>query len=164
MFAVIACRRCREPWAVETRHAATACPRCSARNQLRKRVHLWEGDDAREAQAAAVHLRTEMAKGVAPGTALVTFQTAKKEEVPRHDSPVDAAAAKARALVNKSERADAVALWLTRLLGQAHHDTYLETLQKAGIDAVRAEKEIVRMLATDIIYEPLAGRYQTLEV
>ncbi len=80
----------------------------------------------------------------------------------RHDSPADAAAAKARDVTNASERAETVALWLTRLMGSADEDTYLDTLQKAGLTRDRASKEIVRMLACDVIYEPKAGHYAAL--
>ena len=83
--------------------------------------------------------------------------------VPRYDTPVDAAAAKANAVVNKSQKAETVALWLTRLQETATHEDYLAALRKAGLDPDRAEKEITRMLAMDVIFEPTAGRYRCLE-
>lgn len=163
MFAIIACKGCQEPWAVELRNAGASCPRCQKRNEIRKRTRLWEGPNARDAQSAAVHLRTQMAKGIEPEIALKSFKMAQEDAVPRHDSPIDAAAAKARAVTNKSQRADAVALWLTRLVGDVDHMGYLDALERAGLERTRGEKEIVRMLAGDVIFEPQAGRYRCLD-
>jgi hypothetical protein len=81
----------------------------------------------------------------------------------RHDSPADAAAAKASAFAGKSQRAEAVALWLTRLNGPTPHLEFMQALEKAGLDAARAEAEVVRMLACDILFEPQAGRYALVE-
>lgn len=81
----------------------------------------------------------------------------------QHDSAVDAAAAKANAVVNKSQKAELVALWLTRLQGPSSHNDHLAAMRKAGLDAERADKEIVRMLAMDVVFEPKAGVYQCLE-
>lgn len=80
----------------------------------------------------------------------------------RHDSPEDAAAAKAHGIENRSRRAEEVAVWLTRLVGQPSHAQLVDALAKAGIDRVRAEREIVRMLAMDYITEPRAGSYRVL--
>lgn len=92
---------------------------------------------------------------------MVALQDARP--VPRHDSPVAAAAAKANAVVNKSQKAEAIALWLTRLLGDASHQDYHDAMRMAGLDVERAEKEITRMLAMDVIFEPRAGSYRSLE-
>ncbi len=102
---------------------------------------------------------------VAQGTTLEAAQFVLKPDkpVPRYDDPVDAAAAKARGTINKSERADIVLLWLSRLQETAEHDDAIRSLLRAGLDADRAEKEIIRMLACDVIYEPKAGSYRHLE-
>lgn len=93
--------------------------------------------------------------------AVVALQDARP--VPRHDSPRSAAAAKANAVVNKSQKADIIALWLTRLQGDGSHDDHVEAMREAGIDRERAEKEITRMLAMDVVFEPVPGRYRCLE-
>lgn len=115
----------------------------------------------REAQAAAGRLRAAMAQGV--GLAEAEEAIRPPEPLARHDSPVEAAAAQARQVRNLSGRADRVALWLTRLQGDVAHDAYVDALGMAGLDRARAEKEIVRMLATDVIYEPRAGAYRALD-
>ncbi len=105
--------------------------------------------------------RAAMAQGTTLAAAAITLRPAPR--VPRYDDPVDAAAAKARGTVNKSERAEQVMLWLTRLLGDAPHDDVIRSLRRAGLDGERAEKEVVRMLACDVIFEPRAGYYRHLE-
>ena len=155
-FAVVACSRCREPWAIDLRHKTVACPRCQTRVDVARRTRLWQGDDARSAAQAAASLRS--GDGAAQVHAL-----ADHRPVPRHDSPVDAAAAKANAVINKSQKAETIALWLTRLVGAASHDDHIAAMRQAGLASDRAEQEIVRMLATDVIYEPRAGHYQALE-
>lgn len=163
-LAVVACSRCHTAWAVELRNKTSSCPRCPAMVDLRKRRRLWEGDAPGDARQAAAALNTAMAQGRPLEEAAATVTAlADPEPVPRHDSPVDAAAAKARAVTNKSDRAEAVLEWLTRLQGASSDEDTLEALQKAGIPPERAEKEVVRMLAGDIIFEPRAGWYQSLD-
>ena len=53
-FAVVGCSDCKRPWAVETRFAQVKCPRCSKRTWLADHKKFWQGDNAREAQAAIV--------------------------------------------------------------------------------------------------------------
>ncbi len=161
-FAVVACSSCRQAWAVDLRHTRASCPRCQRPADLDRRRRLWQGDDAREAQAAAGRLRLELTTGDQAPLQQARVDELALPKVPRHDSPVEEAAARARAVTNKSQRADAVALWLTRLQGASSHDDYVGALSRAGLDRVRAEKEIVRMLACDVVYEPRAGYYQAL--
>lgn len=156
-FAVVACSACRQPWAVELRHAEAACPACKAKAPLASRVHLWSGDDARAAQAAVAHHRAALAGGA---VAVASLQARRPDA--RHDSPGDAAAAQAAGLVNKSARAEAVALWMTRLVGATPHAELIAAMGKAGIPPERAEREVVRMLATDLLMEPRAGHYRLL--
>ncbi len=137
------------------RHATATCPRCQKKVDLRKRTRLWEGASAAEAQAAAASLRDEERAEI---------MLADHRPVVRHDSPVSAAAAQANAAVNKSEKAELIATWLTRLKGLSTHAEYLAAMQQAGLDEERSEKEIIRMLATDVIYEPKAGSYRALDV
>lgn len=153
-FAVVTCSRCKEPWALELRHATATCPRCQAKVEVAKRRRLWEGDDAREAQAAAAQARLTGAAG--PEAVLLTPQ-----KVPRHDAPVGAAAAAGRGITNLSQRAEAVAVWLCQE-GPASDGDLTDALVAAGLDAERAGKEIVRMLACDHLYEPRAGHYGVL--
>lgn len=122
---------------------------------MHTRTHLWTGDNGRAAAAAAASLRAKAAG--AP-------DLSPNEPMPRHDCLSDAAAAQARGLVNKSRRAEAVALWMNRLGGDALHADLVEAMVAAGLDAERAEREIVRMLATDYLGEPRAGRYRVLHV
>lgn len=102
---------------------------------------------------------------MAQGTSLQAAQFALRPDAPvaRYDDPVDAAAAKARGTINKSERADLVLLWLTRLQASVAHDDAIRSLRRAGLDAERSEKEIIRMLAGDVIFEPKAGFYRHLD-
>jgi hypothetical protein len=39
----------------------------------------------------------------------------------------------------------------------------MAAMAKAGIDGGRAEKEIVRLLATDLMMEPRAGHYRLID-
>jgi hypothetical protein len=157
-FAVVVCTPCRRPWVAELRHATASCPSCRTPYDLAARKPLWQGEDARAAQAAAAHHRAAMAGGLA---AVQGLQPRRAE--PRHDSPADAAAAQAGGLVNLSARAEAVALWMTRLAGPVPHRALVEAMEKAGIDRARAEREVVRMLATDVMVEPKAGHYRVLD-
>lgn len=161
-YAVVACSGCKQAWSVELRSRTASCPRCARRVELDRRTRLWEGDDAREARSAAASLRAALTQGVPVPVANQRLRDADPEPVARHDSPVEAAAAKGRSVTNLSERADEVAAWLTRLLGPTDHDTLLAALEKAGLTRARAEREVVRMLATDVLYEPRAGSYASL--
>jgi hypothetical protein len=157
-FAVVACSACRQAWAVELRHASVSCPHCKSSVDLSSRTKLWLGDDARAAQVAVAHHRAALAGGA---QAVAALQPRRPEA--RHDSPADAAAAQAAGIVNKSARAEAVALWMTRLCGMASHRDLLDAMQKADLDRGRAEKEVVRLLATDVMVEPRAGFYKVLD-
>lgn len=153
-FAVLACP-CGERWAVETRHAKVACPGCRLTADLVTRQRLWQGDDAAAASQAAGALRA-----AAAGAPQVLEPPLREA---RHDSPLDAAAAQAAGVVNKSDRAEVVALWMTRLVGSPSHTQLVDALQRAGLDATRAEREVMRMLAMDYLMEPRAGTYRVLE-
>lgn len=152
-YAVVACQGCREAWAVELRHSQATCPRCATTADLARRVRLWQGESPQQAQAAAAALRGQGAPSGLPAPA----------RVPRHDSPIDAAAAQGVGIRNQSERAEAVAAALTLLCGHASHQDLLEALSKAGLGAARAEAEVQRMLACDRLLEPRAGEYRWLQ-
>lgn len=161
-FAVISCG-CQNAWAVDLRHAKSRCTRCGKTAELAKRQRHWTGDDAQDARRAAGAIRTALGQGrpiedAAQAAASLTIDARPVG----HDSPADAAAAKARDLTNQSDRAEAVALWLTRLQGPSDDAVYLDSLQKAGLSRDRAQKEIIRMLACDVIFEPKAGMYAAL--
>jgi len=157
-YAVVACSRCGQPWAVELRHDRSTCPSCRTSYPLAGRTHLWEGNDGREAQAAVAQHRAVFAGGQ---QAVQQIQARHRE--PRHDTPGDAAAAQAAGITNLSARAEAVALWMTRLAGPVPHDLLIDAMGKAGIPAGRAEREVVRLLATEVMVEPKAGSYRVLE-
>lgn len=154
-YAVLACP-CGEPWATETRHATATCPRCGAAADVASRKRLWQGDDARAAREAA-----GMARATAAGAPSSLLEPVAREA--RHDSPEDAAAAQAKAITNRSDRAEVVAMWLTRLVGQPSHAQLVDALGRAGLDRSRAEREVVRMLATDYLMEPRAGHYRVID-
>ena len=154
-FAIIPCP-CGERWATETRHARVTCPRCGTSGELAARLVLWQGDDASAAREAAASLRAQAAG--APKSLLE-----RPVPVARHDSVADAAAAKASSITNRSDRAEAVALWMTRLAGQPTHADLLDALTRAGLDKARAEREIVRLLAMDYLMEPRAGSYKVID-
>jgi hypothetical protein len=157
-FAVVVCPQCHAPWAVESRHASAACPRCRKGVELAHRVKLWEGTDAREAQRQAAQHHSQMAgKGVS--AAVSVYQPTAR--VSCHDSPAEEAAASARGIANKGSRAEMVAATLSRG-GPATHADLIDALQLAGLDADRAEAEVTRMLAMDILLEPKAGHYRML--
>lgn len=157
-FAVVACSRCGRPWAVELRHATVSCPTCRTAYDLAGRTRLWQGADARAAQEAVAHQRASLDGGLAAVQALKPFRPQ-----PRHDSPADAAAAQAAGITNLSARSEAVALWMTRLVRLVPHAQLLDAMAKAGIERTRAEREIVRLLATDLMVEPRAGSYRILD-
>jgi hypothetical protein len=156
-FAVVACSSCAEPWAVETRHATITCPRCATKVETRDRRRLWEGDTAQDAQTHAGILRAR-AQGLA-GAAAATISLERPIREARHDSPAEAAAAKASGITNKSQRAEAVALWMQRLVGPSRHDDLIDAMVLAGLEKSRAESEVIRMLVCDVLYEPRAGVY-----
>lgn len=139
--------RCGAPWAVDARHAQVTCPGCGKKQERRTRLPLWEGDAPLEAREAVARLRQG-------ARALPNVP-----RMARHDSPADAAAAQARTIVSVGRRAEATATWFARVHGTMSHDELVAALEKAGIPTDRAGKEIVRMLATDILTEPRAGRY-----
>jgi DNA-directed RNA polymerase subunit RPC12/RpoP len=153
-YAVIACSLCRQPWAIEQRNQTAKCPACSRVVAIAGRLKLWEGDNGLQAAEAAGRQR---ASGF--DVAALENQGAK---VPRHDSPADAAAAQAQGIINQSRRAESVATWMTRLVGQPSHQQLVEAMAKAGLEQQRAEREIVRMLACDYLTEPRAGTYRVL--
>jgi DNA-directed RNA polymerase subunit RPC12/RpoP len=159
-YAVIACSQCRNPWLIELRHTNVACPGCRHRVAVARRTRLWQGDSMNEAQQAVALHRAAFAQD----TNIVAAAAIMRMPSPlaRHDDPLDAAAAKCKAIRNASARADELGKWLTRLVGQASHDTWLDGLSRAGLDPERAQKELVRMLATDVIFEPRAGFYAHL--
>jgi hypothetical protein len=157
-YAVVACSRCRKPWAAELRHATVRCPACQEPAEPARKTRLWEGEDPAEAQRAVAHHRAALAGGAQAVAALLSTRPA-----PRHDSPEEAAAARALGIANKSQRAELVALWMTRLVGATPHDRLVAALEHAGIERRRAEAEVVRMLAMDILMEPRAGHYKVLD-
>ena len=127
---------------------------------MRGRARLWLGDDARQAQAAAAHHRAALSGGL---HAVQVQESSRQRSPSRHDSPADAAAAQAGGIANKSARAEAVALWMTRLVGLVPHADLVAAMGKAGLPAERAEREVVRLLATDLMMEPRAGHYRVLD-
>lgn len=157
-YAVVVCSTCRSPWAIELRHETASCPGCRTSYQVAERKPLWQGEDARQAQAAVAHHRAALSGGL---EAVQTLQPKRPEA--RHDSAEDAAAAQAAGIVNLSARAEAVALWMTRLAGPVPHARLIEAMAKAGLDRARAEREVVRLLATDLMMEPKAGHYRILD-
>jgi hypothetical protein len=157
-FAVVVCPGCREPWAVESRHASAACPRCSKTVELAHRTKLWEGGDAREAQRQAAQHRAGMA-GKTVSATVTLYQPRLRE--PRHDSPAEEAAAAAKGIANKGSRAELVAATLGRHGAMAHADL-VHALKLAGLHPDRAEAEVIRMLAMDLLMEPKAGHYRVL--
>ncbi len=161
-YAVVACSGCKEAWSVEQRHQRVTCPGCRKNVALDDRTRLWQGDNATDARSAAASIRAALAQKITVEVANQRLRDAREVPVSRHDSPIDAAAAKGRTVRNLSARADEVAAWLTRLLGPTPHDDFILAMVKAGIPAARAEKEVVRMLATDIIFEPRVGAYSSL--
>ncbi|MCA1818815.1 MAG: hypothetical protein LC620_01970 [Halobacteriales archaeon] len=163
-YAVLRCPACRNPWAVDLRNATATCPACSRKADTRTQARLWEGDLPQDAQQAASSLR--LARHGVPTEASQVVQALAERParaVPRHDSPVDAAAAAGAGIRNLSERAEAVAAALTKLRGWAGHDDLLSALSKAGLDGARAAAEVHRMLAADRMMEPRPGRYRFLE-
>lgn len=162
-YAVVGCQ-CGNVWSIELRHATTTCTTCRKTVDVARRRRLWQGDDLREAQAQAAAMRTARAQDLPESSAGAAVQALQPPQpLARHDSPIDAAAAKAHGITNKSARAEAVALWMTRLLGQPSEDDLMQGMRKAGLDGARAEKEIVRMLAADVMYEPRVGHYAVLD-
>lgn len=51
-FAVVVCSDCHRPWAIELRHEKVTCARCGRTYTVADRRLVWQGDDARQAQAA----------------------------------------------------------------------------------------------------------------
>ncbi len=142
------------------------CPRCQTSVDVRRRRRFWEGPDAIEARAAAGRVAAAFAQGLDPadGSADGPEQALiDRRPAVRHDTPMDAAAAKGRQHTNKSARAEEVALWMTRLVGDVAHDDLVAALQRSGLDFDRAEREVTRMLAADVIFEPRAGHYRHLD-
>jgi len=161
MYAVVACSRCRNPWAVELRNATASCPACGAEADLARRTRLWEGDSPQEAQAAVAQARLQAA---GPQAILHMQRLAATARPARgHDSPVDAAAAAGTGVRNRSERAEAVARAYGRLCADIPHADLVEALTRAGLEPARSAVEVTRMLACDVLLEPRAGTYRFVE-
>jgi hypothetical protein len=156
-FAVVECP-CGQAWCVELRHESSTCPRCGTKADLKRRRRLWQGDSAQEARAALATLGATRNKAQ---SAVESLRLPAARAFPRHDSPMEAAAAAGRPR-NHSKRAEEVARVLDRL-GPMGHEELVEALGKAGLDAKRAEAEVVRMLATDFLLEPRPGQYRVVE-
>ncbi len=152
-FAAIVCPDCRRAWTVERRHETVTCPRCGHTTAQASRKPIWTGDDVSGAQEAL----TLHHGGIA---ALAASQRPpnRAARLP-HDSAVAAAASRGTGIINKSERAEAVARALASAPQTAGHADLRLALEHAGLERERAESEIVRMLATDILMEPRAGQY-----
>lgn len=158
-FAVVVCPRCRLPWAVDARHASASCPSCHKGVDLAHRTKLWEGPDAAEAQRQAAHHRAQMGSRTIAAT--VSLYQPKARVPPRHDSLAEEAAAAGRGIANKGSRAEMVAAALGRN-GPMPHADLVQALRLAGLDGERAEAEVTRMLAADLLLEPKAGHYRVL--
>ncbi len=163
VYGVIACSRCKEVWSVELANRTSSCPRCNQHVHLARRRRLWEGNNPREAQAATATLRAQVQHGVNPDALQDQMEKlAHPERLVQHDSLEDAASAQARDVTNLSKRAERVTLWLGRLCGTVDHDQLIAAFSKAGIPRERGEREVLRMLVSDYIYEPHAGQYAVL--
>lgn len=161
-FAVIACG-CSNAWAVDLRAKTSRCTACGRNQDIATRHRHWTGETAAEARTAAGRIRAALAQGIPlEDTALAESLILEDPRPASHDSPIDAAAAKGRDIRNLSDRAEEVALWMTRLEGPSSEPRLLEALVKAGLSSERAGKEITRMLACDVTYEPKAGFYASL--
>lgn len=159
-YAVVACPGCRQAWAVDLQNANATCPSCRAKVELAAIRPLWQGDLPQEAQTVAASYRLAQGPGAAQAVQWLAARPART--LPRHDSPLDAAAASGAQVRNLSQRAEAVALTLTRLMGLVPHGDLLLALEKAGLVPERAEAEVIRLLATDVMVEPKAGFYRCL--
>lgn len=150
-FAAIVCPRCRGGWTVESRHESARCPRCNTTVTVKERKAIWEGDDIDGGQAAlAIH-------NGGSGLTLHGQRPRSAAALP-HESATMAAASQATGIVNRSEKAEAVARALFAT-STATHDDLLQALVEAGLDTGRAEVEIIRLLGTDFLMEPRPGRY-----
>lgn len=141
---VLQCPRCGGANVCEAHHASRRCRRCTAPLPA-SAIVLARCASAPEARARLVAM---------------TSPTPIARPVERHDSTVEAAAAKASAITNLSQRAEAAALWLARLGGTIRHEELIQAFLAAAIPQKRAQAEVVRLLATDILYEPRPGEYR----
>jgi hypothetical protein len=157
-YAVVACRQCNNAWAVDRRNATASCPHCNAKADRQHQLALWEGEDARAAQAATAQKRA--AAGGVHGQQLAML--AAPVRMPRHDSVLDAAAAQVRHVTNKSDRAEAVARWMERLASPFRHEDLIAALERAGLDAKRCHDEVIRLLSNDILLEARPGLYRVI--
>lgn len=152
-YAAIVCQQCRRAWTIETRFEAVTCPRCTTRNEAASRRPIWAGDDPSQAsQALLLH-------NGGPGAAAAVERPPSRARALPHESPAHAAASAATGIVNRSDKAEAVARFLAGR-GAARHDDLLAALAAAGLDAGRAHAEVVRMLAMDVLMEPRPGVYR----
>lgn len=154
VFAVIACSKCATPWSVETRHVTSTCPRCGKESKLATRTKLWMGENAGKAREAVASLSGQ--------EGALSIDLLSREPVRKHDSPAAAAASKARIVANASKKAVLIMETLTNILGDVPEKEALIAMRDAGLTSERAEKEIVRMLACDEIFEPRLGFYRSL--
>lgn len=112
------------------------------------------GENARRAREAVQSL-----SGQEGNRAIAMLQ---QDPVRKHDSPAAAAAAKARIIANPSKKAELILQTLTKVLGDVPENDALRAMRDAGLTSERAEKELVRMLACDEIFEPRLGYYRSL--
>lgn len=155
-YATIVCPACQGAWTVETRHESASCPRCRQKVRLAERKPIWHGDDV-----AGAHAALAMHAGGPDAVNQVSARPRPAALLP-HDSATLAAASRANGIVNRSEKAEAVARALTET-GLAGHTDLLRALGEAGLDEDRAVLEVARMLATDFLMEPRPGRYRLVD-
>lgn len=156
MYLVIACPRCRRSRVVEAGKKSTSCGSCGRALALADLRPLASAGTLEEAQHAAGLVNARLV-----GREREFLASLLPQEAPaaRHDDPYDAAAAAARKASSESDRVDEVARALFARLGAFAEEDLEEAFHRAGIPAYRLESHLVRMLATNVLYEPRAGRY-----
>lgn len=154
MYLVIACPRCRRARVVEQGQKTASCASCDRTLALADLRAAYLGPHLEEAQQVAglVNARLQGRE-----EEYVAALVAPEPRPARHDDRVDAAAAAARkGAGGEAGKADAIA----RALGEFQEEELARAFEAAGLrDAAR---QLRRMLAAQVVFEPRAGRYRAL--
>lgn len=152
-YVVVACPRCRRARVAEADHKTAACSSCDRPLVLADLRAQHRTSSLEDARHAAGYLNAKLAGRDAE---FLAAHLPAPTPAPRHDDRFAAAAAAARKGTGETGRADAV----VRALGEFDDDDLARAFETAGLRD--PERHLRRMLETQVVHEPRAGRYRAL--
>lgn len=156
MFLVIACPRCRLARVAPVGRKQASCGKCGKPLRLAD-LKAAPAASVEEAQEVAGRLNARLA-GREREFAEAFLPRASRDL--GHDDAFAAAAAATRRASSERDRADLVARELSKRLGAWSEDELARAFDVAGLPDPDAHLE--RMIATQRVHEPRAGRFRAL--